>query len=117
MTRPLRPCLGNPGFPCGEPTRNPKGRCRPCQQRHDHNRQARDKDKRAAYDTSAYRKLRAAARRGQYGACVDCKSYDDLTIDHIIPLSQGGTNNLSNLVVRCRACNSRKHNRPGQETR
>ncbi|WP_228721653.1 HNH endonuclease [Thermoleptolyngbya sichuanensis] len=31
-----------------------------------------------------------------------------LTIDHIIPLAQGGVNDLSNLQVLCRRCNSSK---------
>lgn len=31
-----------------------------------------------------------------------------LTIDHIIPLMEGGTNGVKNLVVCCRTCNRRK---------
>ncbi|HEX6293396.1 MAG TPA: HNH endonuclease [Herpetosiphonaceae bacterium] len=30
------------------------------------------------------------------------------TIDHVIPQSKGGTHDLSNLVLACRSCNSRK---------
>lgn len=112
MTRPLRPCLG-PN--CNELTRNPKGRCRPCQQRHDHKRN--QQPGRLPYQDTAYRKIRAAVRRGQYGGCVDCGTYDDLTVDHRVPLSAGGTNAASNLVVRCRMCNSAKHNRPERESR
>ena len=29
-------------------------------------------------------------------------------VDHIVPLSQGGTNDLSNLEGRCKPCHSRK---------
>lgn len=32
----------------------------------------------------------------------------DLTIDHIVPRSQGGSDKPHNLVVACRSCNSRK---------
>lgn len=34
-----------------------------------------------------------------------------LTIDHIIPLCQGGTNGIDNLVVSCRSCNRLKGDR------
>jgi hypothetical protein len=43
--------------------------------------------------------------------CVSCGSTDDLTIDHIVPLTRGGTNDLINLQVLCRPCNSRKSNK------
>ena len=33
-----------------------------------------------------------------------------LTLDHVIPKSRGGTNSWSNLVAACRACNQRKGN-------
>ena len=39
----------------------------------------------------------------------DSESFKDgATIDHIIPISQGGTNNLQNLLICCRSCNSSK---------
>jgi 5-methylcytosine-specific restriction endonuclease McrA len=38
--------------------------------------------------------------------CTDCGSIVDLVGDHIIPVSQGGRNVLSNYEVRCRSCNS-----------
>lgn len=31
------------------------------------------------------------------------------SIDHVFPLSRGGPNTLSNVVLACRACNSKKH--------
>jgi 5-methylcytosine-specific restriction endonuclease McrA len=36
-------------------------------------------------------------------------------IDHIIPLSRGGTNDPRNLTVACRACNTAKNNRTPAE--
>src|SRR5271157_701303 len=39
------------------------------------------------------------------------------TIDHVIPLSRGGSKRLSNSVACCRPCNSSKHNRPLEEYR
>src|SRR5205809_4098315 len=36
---------------------------------------------------------------------------ESLTRDHLIPLSRGGTNDWSNVVTACSACNTRKANR------
>lgn len=44
------------------------------------------------------------------GRCVYCGDPAD-TIDHVIPRSKGGTDDLDNLVPACRDCNSRKGNR------
>lgn len=38
--------------------------------------------------------------------CRFCKGKSDLEIDHIVPVSFGGTNDLTNLRVLCRACNT-----------
>lgn len=41
--------------------------------------------------------------------CLDCGSYDKpLTVDHVIPLSLGGTNTIENIQPLCGRCNSRK---------
>lgn len=40
-------------------------------------------------------------------ACELCQSTKNLVIDHIIPLSQGGTNELDNLRTLCASCNNR----------
>lgn len=40
--------------------------------------------------------------------CLFCGSREDLTLDHYVALSLGGTNDESNLVTACRSCNSRK---------
>lgn len=37
--------------------------------------------------------------------CVVCGSPDRPEIDHIVPWSRGGTNDLSNLRILCRRCN------------
>lgn len=41
-------------------------------------------------------------------SCVACGSGDDLTVDHKLAYSRGGSNALDNLQTLCRSCNSRK---------
>jgi len=43
--------------------------------------------------------------------CKNCGKTEDLTIDHIHPISLGGTKEPDNLQVLCRSCNSSKNNR------
>lgn len=40
--------------------------------------------------------------------CVACGEIKLLTKDHIIPISQGGTNDISNIQPLCQSCNSKK---------
>ena len=40
----------------------------------------------------------------------------ELTLDHVIPSSRGGTNEWDNLVASCKKCNQRKGNRTPQES-
>ena len=47
----------------------------------------------------------------QEGLCNGCKTlfpYRNLTIDHIVPKSKGGTDHIDNLQLLCGACNSTK---------
>lgn len=59
------------------------------------------------------RKVLSANLRGQVYArdglvCVSCGSTTDLTVDHRIPVSKGGTDEFDNLQTMCRPCNIRK---------
>lgn len=38
--------------------------------------------------------------------CVYCRSEEQLTLDHVLPGTRGGTNHPSNLVTCCHWCNS-----------
>lgn len=44
----------------------------------------------------------------QCRSCGQTGRETELTIDHIIPLARGGSNDLSNLHTLCRSCNLRK---------
>ena len=58
----------------------------------------------------SYRRRRRVFERDGH-KCVSCGSFDELTIDHIIPRSLGGTNAELNLQTLCFACNGAKANR------
>ncbi len=45
------------------------------------------------------------------GCCAYCGDHTDLEPDHVIPLSRGGLNSVSNLLPSCSPCNSSKHDR------
>jgi len=43
--------------------------------------------------------------------CQYCGSEKDLTVDHVIPSSQGGKSNWDNCVASCKSCNHSKGNK------
>lgn len=44
-------------------------------------------------------------------ACTYCSAKEDLTADHVVPLTRGGTNDRSNLTACCIPCNTKKSNK------
>ena len=51
----------------------------------------------------------------QEGRCRGCRvafQFRNLTVDHVVPQSQGGSDHLDNLQLLCGACNSVKGDRP-----
>lgn len=53
-------------------------------------------------------KLRREVFEADAYRCVECDSYEHLQVDHIHPVSRGGTNDRENLQTLCRTCNIRK---------
>lgn len=54
------------------------------------------------------KELRASIMERDGGKCTACGTEDRLEIDHIQPISQGGTGEAENLQVLCVSCNRRK---------
>jgi len=43
--------------------------------------------------------------------CMYCCSKENLSLEHILPITRGGDNNFENLGVACKSCNSSKGNK------
>lgn len=50
----------------------------------------------------------AAVKERDGNSCFYCKTEEDLTIDHIVPIADGGGAEIDNLRLVCRLCNNRK---------
>ncbi|UDL03998.1 HNH endonuclease [Marinobacter sp. CA1] len=61
---------------------------------------------RHAYDVS--KGLREAIFERDGGQCLKCGANEGLSLDHIKPLADGGTNEECNLQTLCKSCNSSK---------
>lgn len=101
-----RPCLD-----CGTPT-SEGNRCPACAPAAEARRQTwlrRQRGTTAArgYD-AAWRQVAASVIRAEPWCCA-CGATEDLTCDHIVPLSQGGARlERDNLRVLCRRCHGQR---------
>jgi 5-methylcytosine-specific restriction endonuclease McrA len=69
-----------------------------------HERRARVKSAPGTYTQAEWRALCS-----YYGdRCLRCGTTESLTVDHIVPLVHGGSNDISNLQPLCISCNSWK---------
>lgn len=60
---------------------------------------------------SDYEKKTVYAKcNGKCAICGKPVKFQKMTVDHIKPLSQGGTNEFSNLQLACHSCNRLKNN-------
>lgn len=67
--------------------------------------------KREKAKARALKKTRWWRRRVEKGICYYCGRRvppEELTMDHRIPLSQGGTSSRENIVPACKECNTKK---------
>ena len=69
-----------------------------------HERRARIHSNGGSYTTEEWREL--CKRYGNI--CLRCFAKTRLTVDHIVPVSQGGTSDIENLQPLCRYCNTVK---------
>lgn len=84
-----KPCIG-----CG--TVGSSRRCRACSRKYEANRSP----DRAAYRDPGYRAY------PRVGTCVVCGRFGRMTVNHIVPVRNGGTNAASNLELMCGDHNS-----------
>jgi 5-methylcytosine-specific restriction endonuclease McrA len=79
---------------------------------------------RGAVPTRAWRQAPALANPKLFSRdrhlCAYCGGqfeFDDLTREHIVPVSRGGVDSWMNCITACRGCNGRKGNRLPEEAR
>lgn len=77
---------------------------RACRRRARHRRRARERNAPGTFTQADW--LQVLVRHD--GRCARCCADGEQTIDHIVPLSLGGTNDPSNLQPMCHLCNSTK---------
>lgn len=56
-------------------------------------------------------------RRLEQSPCFYCGSYENPTIDHVVPIVRGGKHSIGNIVVACKSCNSQKNRKTITEWR
>jgi 5-methylcytosine-specific restriction endonuclease McrA len=70
-----------------------------------HNREAREQEAGGTYTATEWRALCT-----WFGdVCLRCGAIGELSVDHVVPISKGGSNAIMNLQPLCKPCNSRKH--------
>ena len=74
-----------------------------------------------AMSASDWSMLRAAVLERDHFTCVYCgakgSALSPLHVDHVIPLSRGGSNDPANLATACRECNCGKRDMTPEEWR
>lgn len=61
--------------------------------------------------TPAERQEAHSLTQGRCLYCRDDVALEDMEVDHLYPVSKGGSSDIRNLVPACRTCNRKKHAR------
>jgi 5-methylcytosine-specific restriction endonuclease McrA len=62
------------------------------------------------YTTGRHTKAEWEEKKKEHNyRCVYCGQVRKLTKDHLMPVSRGGTDDISNIVPACTSCNLKKH--------
>ena len=81
---------------------------------HDHRRRVRHKKSHPEFRRFVIEMLSLPVAE-----CVYCgtklQQPEDRTVDHVVPIADGGTDRKSNLVISCRACNTVKSDMSAEE--
>ena len=62
------------------------------------------------YNSTYYQRVRLEVLQRDYKTCHYC-GQEANTVDHLIPISKGGTDEATNMVACCSTCNSSKRDR------
>lgn len=64
--------------------------------------------KEGEYEMATITKENQYQLKEDFGVCIYCKEETETTFDHIVPLANGGSDDISNQVPACPHCNSSK---------
>lgn len=73
-----------------------------------HKRQLKQQLKQYKNTKKVPKSVRKAVYKRDNYTCQSCGAKEDITIDHIVPRSKGGSNDVNNLQTLCESCNLRK---------
>lgn len=62
------------------------------------------------YGSAYYQRVRREVLQRDYFTCHYC-GQEANTVDHLIPISKGGTDEATNMVAACNKCNASKRDR------
>lgn len=72
---------------------------------------ARQSKRNKVLSDKEYHVLPKDLRKIYSSSCWACGTKENISLDHIIPLSRGGSHSVGNMLSLCRSCNSSKGNR------